>query len=152
MVFEKTGHLVWIFFMAITLNLFFAFSLKASTSNISMTFVGSLVFSLRFKKNSQPQIFFWFSRKSRQRHQMTNMNRFDTLTDLVFSANQKNCWWSKLKILVLFRKTPAFPQWNLCCKPPVLYELQTEKKQLRLVLQNSLVNSLMFVYQDITEL
>ena len=40
---------------------------------------------------------------------------------------------------------------NLCCKPPVLYELQTEKKQLRLILQNNLVNSLMFVYQDMIE-
>ena len=35
---------------------------------------------------------------------------------------------------------------------PILYEFQTEKKQLRLILQNNLVNSLMFVYQDITEL
>ena len=37
-------------------------------------------------------------------------------------------------------------------KPTILYELQTEKKQLRLILQNNLVNSLMFVYQDTTEL
>ena len=32
------------------------------------------------------------------------------------------------------------------------YEFQTEMKQLRLILQNSLVNSLVFVYRDITEL
>ena len=48
----------------------------------------------------------------------------------------------------------SFSPLNLCCKPPIFYELQTEKKQLRLILhlQNNLVNSLMFVYQDITEL
>ena len=34
----------------------------------------------------------------------------------------------------------------------MLYELQTEKKQLRLTLQNNLVDSLMFVCQDIAEL
>ena len=38
------------------------------------------------------------------------------------------------------------------CRPPGLdrVKLQTEKKQLPLILQNNLVNSLMFVYQHIT--
>ena len=50
------------------------------------------------------------------------------------------------------QKNQSFSPLNLCCKPPILYELQTEKKQLRQILQNNLVNSLMFVYQDLTEL
>ena len=90
------------------LNLF-ASSLKASTSNFRTCFVGSLVFNLRFKKFPNHRLFFWFGRKSRQHQQMTNMNWFDTLTDLVFRQTRRNCSWSKLKILVLFRKPRAFP-------------------------------------------
>ena len=75
---------------------------------------------------------------------MTNMNWFDILIDLAFRKPRKIVNEVNLK----FRFYSEKPD----CKPPILHELQTEKKQWRLILQNNLVNSLLFVYQDITEL
>ena len=57
-----------------------------------------------------------------------------------------------LKLQFYSEKKLSFPPLNLCWKPPILYKLQTENKELPPILQDNLVNSLMFVYQDITEL
>ena len=82
---------------------------------------------------------------------MTNMNWFDTLIDLVFGKPKQIVNEVNLKFL-FYSEKPELSPLNLSCKTPILYELQTETKQLRQILQNNLVNALMFVYQDITEL
>ena len=82
---------------------------------------------------------------------MTNMNWFDAPTDLVFRQTKEIV----NEVILKFRfcsENPSICPLNLWCKPPTLYELQTEKKQLRLILQKNLVDSLMSVYQKITEL
>ena len=115
---------------------FFTCSLKTSTSNLRIFFVGSLVFNLRFKRFSNHRFFSDSAESPVRTHRWQIWIDLIHLSALFFGKPRKivNEVNSKFQ---LYSEKP-----ELC---PIKFELQTEKKQLRLILHND-------VYEDITEL
>ena len=122
--------LLWVIKWVWDLDLFPS-SQKPLTSNFHTFFPGILVFKI-----SKPQAFFPIRQKIPSTPPDVKYEMIWYLYRPCISTNRENLSMKYTKNFCLIHKNTSFSSLNLWCKPPIVFEFQTQKKQRRLVLLN----------------